>query len=145
MSATEDFLTHEEEQAIVAAIRDAEDMTSGEIRVHLEDHTDLSPIERAKEVFAQLNMQQTEARNGVLFYVGVADHSFVILGDEGINRRVADDFWECTKDLVITHFKQKAYKKGLIAGIINAGEQLKKYFPVSKNDIDELPNEISKS
>lgn len=145
MSATEDFLTHEEEQAIVAAIRKAEDMTSGEIRVHLEDHTDLSPIERAKEVFAQLNMQQTEARNGVLFYVGVADHSFVILGDEGINRRVADDFWECTKDLVITHFKQKAYKKGLIAGIINAGEQLKKYFPVSKNDIDELPNEISKS
>ncbi len=145
MSATEDFLTHEEEQAIVAAIREAEDMTSGEIRVHLEDHTDLSPIERAKEVFAQLNMQQTEARNGVLFYVGVADHSFVILGDEGINRRVADDFWECTKDLVITHFKQKAYKKGLIAGIINAGEQLKKYFPVSKNDIDELPNEISKS
>lgn len=145
MSATEDFLTHEEEQAIVAAIREAEDMTSGEIRVHLEDHTDLSPIERAKEVFTQLNMQQTEARNGVLFYVGVADHSFVILGDEGINRRVADDFWECTKDLVITHFKQKAYKKGLIAGIINAGEQLKKYFPVSKNDIDELPNEISKS
>lgn len=145
MSATEDFLTHEEEQTIVAAIREAEDMTSGEIRVHLEDHTDLSPIERAKEVFAQLNMQQTEARNGVLFYVGVGDHSFVILGDEGINRRVADDFWECTKDLVITHFKQKAYKKGLIAGIINAGEQLKKYFPVSKNDIDELPNEISKS
>lgn len=145
MSLTEDFLTDDEEQAVVEAIRQAEDLTSGEIRVHLEAHTDLLPLERAKEVFEQLDMHKTEARNGVLFYVGVADHSFVVLGDEGINRVVAGDFWECTKDLVITHFKQKQYKKGLIAGVLNAGEQLKKYFPVSKNDIDELPNEISKS
>ena len=145
MSLTEDFLTPEEEQAVVQAIRQAEDLTSGEIRVHLEAHTDLPPLERAKEVFAQLNMQKTEARNGVLFYVGVVDHSFVVLGDEGINQAVAHDFWESTKDLVIEHFKQKQYKEGLVAGILNAGDQLKKYFPVSKNDIDELPNEISKS
>lgn len=145
MSLTEDFLTPKEEQAIVKAIRQAEDLTSGEIRVHLEAHTDLQPLERAKEVFVQLNMQKTVARNGVLFYIGVVDHSFVVLGDEGINRVVGADFWESTKDLVITHFKQKQYQEGLVAGILNAGEQLKKHFPISKNDIDELPNEISKS
>lgn len=145
MSLTEDFLTPKEEQAIVKAIRQAEDLTSGEIRVHLEAHTDLQPLERAKEVFVQLNMQKTEARNGVLFYIGVVDHSFVVLGDEGINRVVGADFWESTKDLVITYFKQKQYQEGLVAGILNAGEQLKKHFPISKNDIDELPNEISKS
>jgi len=145
MSLTEDFLTPKEEQAIVKAIRQAENLTSGEIRVHLEAHTDLQPLERAKEVFVQLNMQKTEARNGVLFYIGVVDHSFVVLGDEGINRVVGADFWESTKDLVITYFKQKQYQEGLVAGILNAGEQLKTHFPISKNDIDELPNEISKS
>lgn len=145
MSATEDFLTHDEEQAIVDAIRQAEDLTSGEIRVHLEAHTDLEPLERAKEVFGLLKMHKTNARNGVLFYVGVVDHSFVVLGDEGINRVVEADFWECTKDLVINHFKQKQYEEGLIAGILHAGKQLKKFFPVDKNDLDELPNEISKS
>lgn len=145
MSATEDFLTHDEEQAIVDAIRQAEDLTSGEIRVHLEAHTDLEPLERAKEVFGFLEMHKTNARNGVLFYVGVVDHSFVVLGDEGINRVVEADFWECTKDLVINHFKQKQYEEGLIAGILHAGKQLKRFFPVDKNDLDELPNEISKS
>lgn len=145
MSATEDFLTHDEEQAIVDAIRQAEDLTSGEIRVHLEAHTDLAPLERAKEVFGFLEMHKTNARNGVLFYVGVVDHSFVVLGDEGINRVVEADFWECTKDLVINHFKQKQYEEGLIAGILHAGKQLKRFFPVDKNDLDELPNEISKS
>ena len=145
MSATEDFLTHDEEQAIVDAIRQAEDLTSGEIRVHLEAHTDLEPLERAKEVFGLLKMYKTNARNGVLFYVGVVDHSFVVLGDEGINRVVEADFWECTKDLVINHFKQKQYEEGLIAGILHAGKQLKRFFPVDKNDLDELPNEISKS
>ena len=36
MSKIEDFLTTNEEQAIIAAIREAEKNTSGEIRVHLE-------------------------------------------------------------------------------------------------------------
>src|SRR5690606_41654720 len=87
MSLTEDFLTAKEERAIVKAIRQAENLTSGEIRVHLEAHTDLQPLERAKEVFVQLNMQKTEARNGVLFYIGVVDHSYAALGDEGISSK----------------------------------------------------------
>jgi hypothetical protein len=41
MSKVEDFLTKEEEQAIVEAIRIAEKNTSGEIRVHLEKQLNL--------------------------------------------------------------------------------------------------------
>jgi uncharacterized membrane protein len=144
MSQTEDFLTPEEEQEIVRAIAEAESNTSGEIRVHLEEHTEKPPFERAKEVFFTLNMHETEQRNGVLFYVGVADHSFVILGDEGINKVVEADFWECTKDVVISNFKNKAYKKGLVEGILRAGERLQTYFPFQHDDTNELSNEISK-
>lgn len=145
MSQTEDFLTPEEEQEIVRAIVEAESNTSGEIRVHLEEHTEKPPFERAKEVFFTLNMHETEQRNGVLFYVGVADHSFVILGDEGINKVVEADFWECTKDVVISNFKNKAYKKGLVEGILRAGERLQTYFPFLQDNTNELSNEISKS
>ena len=144
MSQTEDFLTPEEEQEIVRAIAEAESNTSGEIRVHLEEHTEKPPFERAKEVFLSLKMHETEKRNGVLFYVGVTDHSFVILGDEGINQVVEADFWECTKDIVIENFKNKAYKKGLVEGILRAGERLKTYFPFHHEDNNELSNEISK-
>ena len=37
MSKVEDFLTQQEEQQIIDAIRDAEKNTSGEIRVHIEN------------------------------------------------------------------------------------------------------------
>lgn len=144
MSQTEDFLTKAEEQEIVQAIVEAEKNTSGEIRVHLEEHSDKDPLVRAQEVFFSLNMQETKARNGVLIYVGVKDKHLAIIGDEGINKVVATDFWDCTKDVIITNFKEANYKEGLVEGVLRAGEQLKKYFPFQSDDTNELPNEISK-
>lgn len=143
-SATEAFLTPEEERAIVEAISQAEQNTSGEIRVHIENHTEKPPLERAQEVFHSLGMDQTAIRNGVLFYVGVSDHTFAIIGDEGIDKAVEIDFWDCTKDLVISHFKKKQFKDGLVAGILRAGERLQKHFPFQDDDANELSNEISK-
>ncbi|MGX7667005.1 TPM domain-containing protein [Flavobacterium pedocola] len=144
MSLTEEFLTPEEEKEIVAAISQAEKNTSGEIRVHIEAHTEKPPLERAKEVFHSLNMDNTAAKNGVLFYVGVKDHTFAIIGDEGIDKMVEADFWDCTKDVIIEHFKNKRYKQGLVDGILRAGERLKQYFPYQSDDTNELSNEISK-
>ena len=51
MSSIEDFLTTEEEQEIIEAIRTAEQNTSGEIRVHLERNAGKNPFDRAMEVF----------------------------------------------------------------------------------------------
>lgn len=144
MSKTEDFLTSKEEEEIVEAIRIAEENTSGEIRVHLEEKSDKPSIERAKEVFNFLEMYKTEARNGVLFYINVSGNQFAILGDEGIDKVVPADFWESTKNVVLKNFSEKKFKKGLIEGIIKAGEQLKHYFPYQTDDINELPNEISR-
>ena len=144
MSKTEDFLTAQEEQEVIEAIRIAEENTSGEIRVHIEEKSEKSSLERAKEVFNTLEMHKTEARNGVLFYINVTGNQFAILGDEGINKVVPNDFWDSTKNLVIEHFKTKKNKEGLVKGIIKAGEQLKHYFPYQSDDVDELSNEISK-
>ena len=144
MSKVEDFLTSEEEQEIVAAICMAEQNTSGEIRVHIEKTTSLDAYDRALEVFQQLNMDQTELKNGVLIYVAVKDRNFVICGDEGINNVVKDDFWNSTRDAIVSHFKNGDFKQGLIAGIIKAGEQLQQYFPHLDGDVNELSNEISK-
>ncbi|WP_130736104.1 TPM domain-containing protein [Flavobacterium sp. J27] len=144
MSKTEDFLTANEEQEIVQAIATAEKDTSGEIRVHIEEHTEKPPLERAQEVFLSLDMQNTKDRNGVLFYVGVTNKYFAIVGDEGINKVVEADFWNSTKDIVIEHFKNNQNKEALVKGIIEAGKRLKEFFPYQSDDINELPNEISK-
>lgn len=146
MSATEDFLSTTEEREIVDAIVKAEQQTSGEIRVHIEEHSDLPALERAQEVFKTLNMHKTSARNGVLFYIGVKDRHFAIIGDDGIDKVVPYDFWESTKKIVIDQFKQNQFKEGLIQGILQTGKQLKFFFPYQgKDDVNELPNEISRS
>ncbi|MFE3870116.1 TPM domain-containing protein [Flavobacterium sp. ZS1P70] len=144
MSKVEGFLTQEEEQAIIEAIRVAEKNTSGEIRVHIEKTTSEEPFDRALEVFHELKMDETQLQNGVLIYLAIADKRFVICGDKGINDLVADDFWETTKEIMKNHFKNGNFKQGLIDGILMAGEQLQKYFPWLEGDTNELSNEISR-
>ena len=119
MSLVEDFLTQEEELQIVEAIKQAEKATSGEIRVHIEKTASVAHSTRATEVFHLLKMDTTELQNGVLIYVAVEDHAFVILGDKGINDVVGATFWNSTKDIMRAHFKQGEFKEGLIAGIKN--------------------------
>jgi uncharacterized membrane protein len=144
MAKTETFLSKEDEQEIVQAIVSAEKNTSGEVRVHIEKHSNKTPLERAQEVFFELHMNETKDRNGVLFYVCVTDKKFAIIGDEGIDKVVESDFWDCTKDIVISNFKEANFKNGLVEGILRAGERLKKYFPYQSDDQNELSNEISK-
>ncbi|AMA49723.1 MULTISPECIES: TPM domain-containing protein [Flavobacterium] len=144
MSTVEDFLSKTDEEAIVEAIRSAESLTSGEIRVHIEKNTSLVALERAKEVFYFLKMDQTQLRNGVLLYIAVESKTFAIYGDQGINNAVSADFWESTRDTILQEFKQGNFKQGLIQGILKAGIQLQKHFPWIETDKNELPDTISK-
>jgi len=145
MSQVEDFLTAEEEQKIVEAIRDAEIATSGEIRVHLERDLKEDCMEHAKEIFHLLKMDETQDKNGVLFYVAVNAHQFAIIGDEGIDHAVPDDFWLSVKDTVTKEFSMGNHASGLIMGILEAGKKLQQYFPYKKEDKNELSDEISKT
>ncbi|MHB0754421.1 TPM domain-containing protein [Polaribacter sp. M15] len=144
MSKVEEFLTKQQEQDIIEAIRIAEQNTSGEIRVHIEASSDKDHYERALEVFHLLKMYNTKDKNGVLIYVAVHDHKFVICGDKGINEVVPEDFWNTTKDSIQHHFKKGDFKQGLVDGILKAGEELKAHFPWQIDDENELSNEISR-
>ncbi|GEO02769.1 hypothetical protein AAE02nite_04330 [Adhaeribacter aerolatus] len=139
-----DTITPEDEQQIENAIKQAEENTSGEIRVHIENKCEIDVLDRATQVFAYLHMHQTALRNGVLFYVALKSHKFAVLGDAGINAVVPPNFWNEITSLVIGYFKQEKYAEGLAKGIIMAGEQLKTYFPnKGESDINELKNDIS--
>jgi uncharacterized membrane protein len=137
------FFNQAQKEAIQAAIADAELNTSGEIRVHIDDKCAVAPVEKAIEVFEKLKMHETELRNGVLIYVAVKDHKLAIVGDQGINEVVADNFWDEIKNNLIANFKKGIYSEGLSEGIAAAGMQLKAHFPYQTDDTNELSNEIS--
>ncbi|RXP44548.1 TPM domain-containing protein [Lutibacter sp. HS1-25] len=144
MSKEVNFITAAEEQVLVEAIQIAEKNTSGEIRVHIENSTELPPMERALEVFHFLKMDATQLRNGVLIFIAVESKKFAILGDEGINKLVPKNFWESEKELVFSHFKKGEFCKGLELAIIEVGNKLKEFFPYQSDDTNELSNEISR-
>lgn len=143
MFGNKPILSKEQEQRVLEAIREAERNTSGEIRIHIEKHCKTEAYQRAVEVFEKLGMTQTEQRNGVLIYIALSDHLFSVIGDQGINEKVAQHFWEDEIELMRSYFKKGEMAEGLVRGILAVGEQLKQYFPYGKNDVNELKDDIS--
>lgn len=137
------FFSKEEKEKITSAIKEAELNTSGEIRLHVEGKCKLDVLDCAAHWFEKLDMHKTELRNGVLFYLAVTDKKFAILGDAGINAKVPENFWEEIKKNMVEKFKENKFAEGLTDGILMAGEQLKKHFPHQKDDVNELPDDIS--
>ena len=138
------FLSKEQEQSIVESIKEAEKETTGEIRVHIEKKCKAeSPIDRAKEVFAELKMHETELRSGVIVYVAWKDHKVAIWGDQGIHEKVGQEFWEEELELILNYFKKDDYETGLSEVILQIGQKLKEFFPYQKDDVNELSNQIS--
>lgn len=138
-----DKISTSDKEMIVAAIKAAEKETSGEIQVHIDNHCKEDVLDRAAFMFKTLKMHQTKERNGVLFYMAIKDRKFAILGDGGINQKVADNFWDSTKEHMASLFKEGKIAQGLSEGIKMAGEQLATHFPYQEDDENELSDEIS--
>lgn len=133
----------EEQQRIQKAIEEAERSTSGEIRICIEKKCSEDVLDRAAKYFYQLNMDKTKLRNGVLIYLATVDRKFAVIGDAGINRVIPADFWDTTKESMLAEFKYGNLAEGIITGVTMAGQQLKKFFPVTDDDSNELPNDIA--
>lgn len=137
------FFSQAEKERIKASIREAEENTSGEIRLHVENRCNGDVLDRAAYVFGKLEMHKTELRNGVLFYLSVLDHKFAIIGDKGINATVPPDFWDGIKAAMLEKFKNSEYTEGVCTGIRMTGIALRQHFPYQSDDVNELSDEIS--
>ena len=138
-----EFFTREEQDRIRDAVIAAESETSGEIRIHIESSLEGDVLDRASWIFTRIRMHKTEQRNGILFYLAVSDRKFAIIGDSGINAVVGNDFWDSVKDLMQERFRQGRFTDGLVEAVTMAGKKLKDHFPFTRDDVNELPDEIS--
>ena len=139
-----DFFSAEEKARIVEAIRIAEKETSGEIRIYVEERNPfMDPIDRAREIFTQLKMQNTQHRNAVLLYIAMKDHELALFGDEGIYNKVGAEYWDREVRIMISKFTRESIVSGIEQCIADIGETLKETFPYeSTTDKNELPDDI---
>ncbi|HJW17202.1 MAG TPA: TPM domain-containing protein [Flavisolibacter sp.] len=140
----EEFFTEAEKQKLVAAIKQAEQNTSGEVRVFIESKCRfMDALDRAKEIFFRLEMDQTEERNATLIYVAVKDKQAAIFGDQGIHQKVGDQYWQSEVLKMLQRFKHEQLAEGISLAITDLGQALQHYFPYNKDtDKNELPDEI---
>lgn len=129
---------------LIKAIQASEKKTSGEIRVYIESKNYLvNPLERAAEVFFQLNMHHTRQRNGVLIYVAVKHREVAIFGDEGIYQQVGQEFWNSQISKMLEHFKKQDLTTGIISCISDVANVLIDKFPYDPLlDTNELPDDV---
>ena len=136
-------------ESIEAAVREAEQRTSGEIRFVVETALEpgevwagLTPRERAIQTFSDLHIWNTELRNGVLIYVLLADRDVEILADRGAAERIGQADWEGVCRVMEGHFREGRYSEGALAGVAGVGRLLEKHFPADRGrNRDQLPNQ----
>lgn len=143
MANSEDFLTKQERAAVAQAVARAELITSGEIRVHIEEHIEEDVLQHAAFVFHELGMQHTRERNGVLLFISVNDRLVAVFGDQGINDKVPQGFWDSTVAILKQHFAEGKQAEGLCEAVRVVGEKLASFFPPRSDDKNELSNEVT--
>ncbi len=138
-----EFFTREQKQLMVEAIQDAEKNTSGEVRFFVESKCKyVDPVDRAKQIFFSLKMEQTKDRNAVLLYMAMDDHQLALFADEGIYQRLGTQYWNDEVKKIIAHFTKHDYTGGICHVIGDIGDALQKEFPYESSDKNELPDEI---
>ena len=128
---------------VVEAIRKAERVTSGEIRVSVA-HFFWGDVEKtAEKAFRRLGMENTADRNGVLIFLVPSRKRFAILGDTGIHEKVGQAFWDDVSVCLSSHFRRGAFTEGLVEGVRMVGDRLATHFPSAGDaDRDELPEDV---
>lgn len=138
------FFSPEENERIVESIREAERQTSGEVRLFVESRCKyVDALDRAKEIFENLKMEETEFRNGVLFYVAIEDKQLAIFADSGIHEATGNEYWKNVVHEILSVFSKNDIVGGITSTILSIGQALKSHFPYEmKMDKNELPDEI---
>lgn len=139
-----DLLDATVQTRVAESIKQAESKTTGEIRVFVESQCKNDPLERAKELFIQLKMEHTTARNAILVYLAVDDKKFALFGDVVIYEKAGgQQFWETAAAKLKDKLKKNEIAEGLCDCIDELGNVLAQSFPfdpsIKKN---ELPDEI---
>jgi uncharacterized membrane protein len=135
--------------AVERVIADSEGLHGAEIRFAIEAALEpaevwagKTPRQRALEVFSALGVWDTEANNGVLIYLLLADRDVEIVADRGYNGKVSAAEWSTVCEIMERDLRAGQYEAAAIDGVKQAGGLVARHFPPvpGSRDQNELPN-----
>ncbi|MBI1965019.1 MAG: TPM domain-containing protein [Betaproteobacteria bacterium] len=132
---------------IEEAIRASEKSHDGELRFAVEAGLDFLPLlkgitprQRARQVFGQLNVWDTEHNSGVLIYLQLVDRDIEIVADRGIGAKVQQAAWDAVCRRMEEAFRAGRFEQGALDGIQEITTLLARHFPARGDNPDELPD-----
>jgi uncharacterized membrane protein len=142
------FLSKQDLDDVVEAIKAAEQRTSGEIRIAIRQKRSkkekgFTVEQMARQEFVHLGMAKTEERTGILIFLLLESREFHILADEHINDKVAPRTWDAVAEAMAARFSKKEFLQGMLDAVRTVGDHLASHFPAKPGDKNELSNEVA--
>ncbi len=147
MPATKRYFSKQDQAAIAQAVAEAEHDHVGEIQVVIEGHLPVNQAYfqntrmRARQLFAELGVWDTEYNSGVLLYINLCERKVEIVIDRGIQQATEQAVWDEICQNIIAQLAQKQFKMAVVTGVVNMGKVLNQFYVQSvKDKNNELAN-----
>ncbi|CDG84834.1 TPM domain-containing protein [Janthinobacterium agaricidamnosum] len=134
--------------AIERAISDGEQLHRAELRLILEHSLGLreafqglSNRERARQLFAQYGVWDTEENCGVLIYINLAEHQVDIVADRHVGRRIPAQQWQAICRTMTQGYASDEYHASTLKAIDALNDLLRLHFPSNGPRPNQLPNQ----
>jgi uncharacterized membrane protein len=141
------YITPDDLETIKQEIHKVEQSTCGQIRLSIRERRRFweklyKPHELAVKDFEKLGIANTKLKTGVLIFVIFDERYYDILADEGIHAKIADHIWIDIEEKIKEEFPKEGYLNGILHVIDRVGEVLKREFPRTQEDIEELADDV---
>ena len=146
MPAAKRYFSKQDQQAIAQAVTEAEHGHIGEIQVVIEGYIPSNQAYnqntrmRARQLFAELGVWDTEFNSGVLLYLNLCERKVEIVIDRGIQKATEQVVWDQICQNIINQLAKQRYKAAVINGVVSIGEVLNQFYA---NSITDQQNELS--
>ena len=134
MPASKRFFNQQDQHAIAQAVAAAEQGHVGEIQVVIEGHMPareayyLDTRGRAKQLFAELGVWDTEFNSGVLLYLNLCERQVEIVIDRGMRQATDPQVWQAICTRIIQNMQNKQYRLALTVGVKEIGEVMDHFY-----------------
>lgn len=146
LPATTRYFNQQDQHAIAEAVRQAEQGHVGEIQVVIEGNMPnkealyFTPQQRARQLFAELGVWDTEYNSGVLIYLNLCERAVEIVCDRGICRATTQAQWNLICEMMVAELQQQNYRQAVLIGVRKVGELLNLFYDTQ---ITDLHNELN--
>lgn len=98
--------------------------------------------ERAIRAFFEKGLYRTREETGILIFISLQEHKVWILGDRGINEKIAPESWRHLVAELAAGIREGRACEALCSVIEKCSAILVEHFPRRPDDVNELPDDL---